>query len=113
MAKEILGHITCPHCKSDEATVHQAAGRNKAFYYRCYSDTTGGCGTIQISLTAGQKFIKENMRPLNKIEVKQAAEVAANDASISQVKAAKKVVGAENTDNETSFFAKFFEDEDK
>ena len=111
MAKEILGHITCPHCKSDEATVHQAAGRNKALYYRCYSDATGGCGTIQISLAAGQKFIKDNMRPLNSVEAKQAAEVAANDAAIEQTKAAKKVANGENVGKPKGLFSAFFEDE--
>ncbi|PHR87961.1 MAG: hypothetical protein COA78_36825, partial [Blastopirellula sp.] len=60
---------------------------------------------------AGQKFIKDNMRPLNGIELKQAVEVAANDAAVNQEKAAKKAVGAENTDNSPSFFSKFFEDE--
>lgn len=111
MAKEILGHLKCPHCGNNDATVHQAAGRNKAFYYRCYDDVSGGCGTVQISLAAGQRFIKENLRPLNSVELSQAVEVVADDAKKEQVKAAKKLTGAENTSKKTGLFHMFFEDE--
>jgi len=111
MSKEILGHLDCPHCDNTQATVHQAAGRNRALYYRCYDGDDGDCGTVQISGVTGQRFIRGNMRPLNAIEIKQAAEVAGSEAATSQIKSAKKLASAEDTNKPKGFFTEFFEDE--
>ena len=51
------------------------------------------------------------MRPLNSVEAKQAAEVAANDAAMEQTKAAKKVANGENVGKPKGLFSAFFEDE--
>ena len=110
MAKEILGHLKCPHC-GEEATVHQNAGRTRAKYYRCYEGVGGGCGTVQISLPAGQKFINDNIRPLNTIELGQAVAVVTDDAGREQVKVAKKAEKQASPEQKPTFFSKFFEDE--
>lgn len=92
MAKEILGHITCPHCGNKKASVHQNAGRNsKALYYRCYPDDSDQCGTIQPSLAGGQKFIRVNMRPLSNVEKHIEADAAAANARVEQLKASEKI----------------------
>lgn len=76
--KAVLGHLGCPICGA-KATVHQAGGRSKKFYFRCYQDDEKGCGTIQPSRACGQKFITDNLRPLNPAEVEKAAEDAAKE----------------------------------
>lgn len=67
MAREIIGHIDCPHC-GQAATVHQN-GRGKALlYYRCgevQGFASSGCGTVQIYGKTGQAWIHHNMRPLD------------------------------------------------
>lgn len=91
MAKEILGHITCPHCGNDKATVHRQAKGSRALYYRCYPENSDPCGTVQIILKGGQKFINENMRPLNEVEQNIAAQEAGEIAKVEQKVAAEKV----------------------
>jgi hypothetical protein len=111
MGKEILGHITCPQCGNKKASVHQNAGRNsKALYYRCYPDDGEQCGTIQPSLSGGQNFIKKNMRPLNNIEQAEAADHAAENAKVEQIKVAEKVAKQSPEQKKKSSFAWLSED---
>ena len=56
---EVLGHVTCPHCGSNNATVHKEK-KGGAFYYRCYDGPHGPCGTVQVRGSGGQKYIKDN-----------------------------------------------------
>lgn len=115
MAKETIGHITCPQCGNKKATVHQNAGRNsKALYYRCYPDNAPQCGTIQPSLAGGQSFIKANMRPLSHVEKEIEADAAAANARVEQLKASEKVKPnpkAEPEKKAKSGFMAMFEDE--
>jgi uncharacterized Zn finger protein (UPF0148 family) len=111
MAKEILGHITCPHCGNDKATVHKQAKGSRALYYRCYPEDSDPCGTVQIILKGGQKFINENMRPLNKVEQKIAADDMAENAKVEQKKAAEKVANkVTDTKKKSGVFNMFLED---
>jgi hypothetical protein len=87
MGKAVLGKITCPHCGSEDATVHEQASRSARLYYRCMDGPHGPCGTIQCTLPGGQKFIRDNMRPLNGVEI-DAAHEAAEVAREEQTKAA-------------------------
>jgi hypothetical protein len=64
MAAEILGHVTCPHCGNDQATVHREAKGKRALYYRCYSapgSIAMRCGTVQIRGPQGQVWINANI----------------------------------------------------
>ncbi len=90
MANPIIGKITCPHCTNPEATVHREAKKRGALYYRCYGGPHGDCGTVQIRYEGGQKFIRENMRPLEPVEQDQVAEEAAADAKIEAEEAARE-----------------------
>jgi len=116
MSRDILGHITCPHCQNDKATVHRQAKGSRALYYRCYDGEKGDCGTVQIILKGGQAWIKANMRPLAAGEVEiiaqEAAEVAKEQATKAATVAAKKLPEnkAEQTNKKSSMFSKFFED---
>lgn len=92
MANEVLGFITCPHCGNKKATVHKQAKGSRALYYRCYPEDADPCGTVQIILKGGQKFIKENMRPLNELERDIVSEDAAVSAKVEHKKAIDKVV---------------------
>jgi len=92
MGKPVIAHIKCPICGNEKATVHQNAGRNsKALYFRCYAEEGPQCGTIQPSLSGGQNFIKENMRPLNSVEKSIEADAAAEEARVDQLKASEQV----------------------
>jgi hypothetical protein len=67
MAREIIGHIDCPHCGA-VATVHQNARGSALRYYRCGEVVGGfstGCGTVQIYGRSGQAWIAANMRPID------------------------------------------------
>ena len=110
MSREILGHVTCPHCGNSKATVHRQAKGSKALYYRCYESEHGDCGTVQIILAGGQKWIKNNMRPLNKVEQQVVAEQAALDAKQSQQKAAEKVEKQQPEKKKKGLFSVFAED---
>ncbi len=90
MGKAVLGKITCPHCGSVDATVHEQASRSARLYYRCMDGPNGPCGTIQCTLPGGQKFIRDNMRPLNGVEIDEAAHEAAEVAREEQTKVAEK-----------------------
>ncbi|MEC4091141.1 hypothetical protein [Pseudoalteromonas rubra] len=89
MAKEVLGKITCPHCGNKDATVHRQGNKSAKLYYRCYDGPNGPCGTIQITLPGGQKWIEQNLRPLNGVELDEAEHEAAELAREEQRKAAK------------------------
>ncbi|MBQ4860337.1 hypothetical protein J8L98_01360 [Pseudoalteromonas sp. MMG013] len=90
MASEVLGKITCPHCHSKDATVHRQASKNAKLYYRCYDGPNGPCGTVQITLEGGQKWIKDNIRSLSGAEVEEVAHEAAESAREAQLKAVKQ-----------------------
>lgn len=64
MTREIIGTVTCPHCGSDQATVHRQAKGKRSYYYRCYTARGGAemrCGTVQIHGPAGQAWIERNL----------------------------------------------------
>lgn len=105
MASEVLGIVSCPHCGTD-ATVHRQASRNAKLYYRCYDGPNGACGTIQITLEGGQRWINDNMRPLTGLEAQQAAQEAADVARESQLKVA-------GTKLSNGLFHALFRDEDE
>jgi len=65
MTAAIVGHVTCPFCGNDKATVHREARGKRALYFRCYDGPRGRCGTVQIRYEGGQAWILENMRPLD------------------------------------------------
>jgi len=88
VSKEILGHITCPHCQNPHATVHRQAAGKKVLYYRCYEGENGDCGTVQIILAGGQKWINSHMRSLDKEQLSVAVEDAGQLAKENQQKAA-------------------------
>jgi len=110
MAKDILGHITCPHCGNKKATVHKQAKGSHALYYRCYPENDDPCGTVQIILAGGQKWIKANMIPLNGLEQEQAAEHAAVEAKAKQLKVLAKAQKQQQPIKTKSIFSGFFED---
>ncbi|GAP76769.1 hypothetical protein FIU82_07550 [Pseudoalteromonas sp. THAF3] len=107
MGKEIYGKITCPHCGSRDATVHKQASRNAKWYYRCYDGPNGPCGTVQIPLPGGQKFIEDNMRSLNEAEASEAAHEVSEQARERQERVAAKA------QNKKSLLSRMFEDEDE
>lgn len=118
MTKEVLGHVTCPHCGNTQATVHRQAKGSRALYYRCYGGASGDCGTVQIILAGGQGWIKANMRPLSEPEAKGHAEAAALDAKAQQMKKAKAPQQpkassdpkAPQQQTKPGMFSRFFED---
>lgn len=74
-----IGYITCPHCGNESATVHREKKGKQALYYRCYDGPHGTCGTVQIRNPGGQKFINENMRPLDSEKIEEEATAAAGE----------------------------------
>lgn len=65
-----IGLLTCPHCASEIATVHEQQTGNKKGrkYYRCYTEINGTvqkCGTVQCIGPDGQAFIEKNIRPID------------------------------------------------
>lgn len=80
MSNPVLGHVTCPHCGNDAATVHrESRGRAKKLYYRCYSG--GACGTIQCRGEGGQRWIASHVTWLAGEAQEQSAADAAHDAA--------------------------------
>jgi len=60
VASEILGVLRCPHCGSDDATIHRHA-KNTRLYYRCYQEKGSNimrCGTVQIIGPSGQQYLQ-------------------------------------------------------
>jgi hypothetical protein len=95
MSHEILGNITCPHCGNENATVHKQARGKKRLYYRCYDGQIGDCGTVQIVLEGGQKWINKNIRKLNSDNAEILAEEAGILAKEKQQKTANKTKSIE------------------
>lgn len=85
----IIGHIDCPLCGNSKATVHRNS-KGKKLYYRCYPAGKDGCWTIQPHGEDGQKFIRDQMRPLSHEEQDEAATAAAADAKAEAENAARK-----------------------
>lgn len=81
MANPSLGHITCPHCGNDQATVHRESRGRRPLYYRCYGGPHGDCGTIQARYEGGQKWIKDNARWFEGDAQDKAAQEAAEEAA--------------------------------
>lgn len=90
----VLGHISCPHCTNQNATVHkEKKGKVQALYYRCEN-----CGTIQCRYPGGQAFINANARWVkpDDMEAREAAgaaaaaEAKAEVAEVAHKKAAEK-----------------------
>jgi len=111
MSKEIVGHVTCPHCGNSKATVHRQAKGSKALYYRCYPEEREPCGTVQIILAGGQKWINKNMRSLNKVESEVVAEQIAQEAKAKQLKVANSAPEHKRERAKRSLFGMFLEDE--
>jgi hypothetical protein len=92
MSNEVLGHVTCPHCKNPHATVHRQAKGKKSLYYRCYGGDLGDCGTVQIVLSGGQAWIRNNIVPLTDAQIEETADDVAAVAAEKQIKAAKEKI---------------------
>lgn len=63
MAKDTIGHVTCPHC-GGQADVRE--DKKKKLYYLCGGvNWAKGCGKFAPSTGPGQEWLRRNMRPLD------------------------------------------------
>lgn len=81
----VLGHIKCPHCENENATIHQEKkGKTKALYYRCEN-----CGTVQCRYKGGQDFIKKHGRFIESNDAQAKDEIAKQAAAVALAEAAE------------------------
>lgn len=85
MCNKIVGHIQCPFCGSDDATVHVHAKGKKKYYVRCYEGEGSNkpvCGTLQAIGPTGQGIIINKARfikgesPIGAIEIPEKNAIA-------------------------------------
>lgn len=91
MGNPVIGHIECPLCNNDKATVHREGRGKKAMYYRCYDGPNGTCGTIQCRGPGGQDWITRNIRALEPEKKEAIADKAAEEARGEAKAAAREV----------------------